>query len=70
MNCLWIAQISPELRHKLIEMFERRMKMNLRHAPEEERAHWSVSYQISGFLLCMSYLDSTGAFPAYREVFS
>ncbi|BDA43675.1 probable potassium voltage-gated channel subfamily H member 7 [Coccomyxa sp. Obi] len=35
-----IFNILPELRHKLIEMFERRMKMNLRHAPEDERAHW------------------------------
>jgi CRP-like cAMP-binding protein len=35
-----LLQILPELRHKLIDMFERRMKLNLRHASEHEREHW------------------------------
>jgi hypothetical protein len=34
------AQILPELRSKLVDMFKRRMKTNLKRATPEERQHW------------------------------
>lgn len=47
-----MSQILPELRHSLVEMFKRRMELNLRHAGKDEQEHWCAPYA-TALLACL-----------------